>query len=322
MDMSVDIMEDSIVQYGKSLMEILLQDKTTKKRIIWATSDYESHGQSYKEHCEITVDSVTGLNNILIQPRVLKAKEHQSNRTRDKAEVFTPAWVCNEQNNLIDESWFGRKNVFNTPTDSRWITNYEKIVFSDEKGKTWKDYVDARRMEVSCGEAPYLVSRYDAVSGELIPVKDRIGLLDRKLRVVNENVHDEDAWMKWAIRAVQSVYGYEFQGDNLLLARENVLYTFIDNMEEKFGHKPNLVELKKVANIVSWNLWQMDGLTYTIPFATAREENHQMSIFEFFMGEETEEDELPKRSPDAPICKIRDWRADCSVEYTTLLKGE
>lgn len=81
MDMSVDVMEDSIVQYGKSLMEILLQDKTTKKRIIWANSDYESHGQSYKEHCEITVDSVTGLNNILIQPRVLKAKEHQSNRT-------------------------------------------------------------------------------------------------------------------------------------------------------------------------------------------------------------------------------------------------
>ena len=182
--MSVDIMEDSIVQYGKSLMEILLQDKTTKKRIIWATSDYESHGQSYKEFCEITVDSVTGLNNILIQPRVLKAKEHQSNRTRDKAEVFTSAWVCNEQNNLIDESWFGRKNVFNTPTDSRWITNYEKIVFSDEKGKTWKDYVDARRMEVSCGEAPYLVSRYDAVSGEPIPVKDRIGLLDRRIRIL------------------------------------------------------------------------------------------------------------------------------------------
>ena len=169
MCMSIDIMEDSIVQYGKSLMEILLQDKTTKKRIIWATSDYENHGQSYRAHCEITVDSVTGLNNILIQPRVLKAKEHQSNRTRNKAEVFTPAWVCNEQNNLIDENWFGCKNVFNITTDNRWITNCEKIVFSNEKGKTWKDYVDARRMEISCGEAPYLVSRYDAVSGELIP---------------------------------------------------------------------------------------------------------------------------------------------------------
>lgn len=320
--MSIDIMEDSIIQYGKSLMDILLQDKTTKKRIIWATSDYESHGQSYKAYCEITVDSVTGLNDILIQPRVLKAKEHQNNRTRDKAEVFTPAWVCNEQNNIIDEHWFGYKNVFNEEANNRWITNDATIVFSEEKGKTWKDYVDVRRMEISCGEAPYLVSRYDVVSGNLIPVKERIGLLDRKFRVVNENVHDEDAWMIWAIRAVQSVYGYEFQGDNLLLARENVLCTFIDNMEEKFGRKPNLVELKKIANIVSWNLWQMDGLTYTIPFATAREENHQMSIFDFLTGEEPDDNELPKRNPDAPICKIRDWRADCSVEYTALLKGE
>ncbi|MFT3985482.1 MAG: restriction endonuclease subunit M [Lachnospiraceae bacterium] len=322
MGMSVDIAEDSIVQYGKSLMEILLQDKTTKKRIIWATSDYEKHGEMYKEHREITVDSVTGFNTKLIQPRVLKAKEHQSNRTRDKAEVFTPSWVCNEQNNLVDEGWFSRKNVFNTPTQNAWVTNYDRIELPDQKWKTWKDYVDARRMEVSCGEAPYLVSRYDAVSGEPIPIRDRIGLLDRKLRVINENVHDEDAWMKWAIRAVQSIYGYEFQGDNLLLARENILYTFIDNMQEKFGHKPSLIELKRVANIVAWNLWQMDGITYTIPFASLRDENHQMSIFEIFMDEDSEEDELPKRSPDAPICKIRDWRADCSVEFATLLKGE
>ena len=66
----------------------------------------------------------------------------------------------------------------------------------------------------------------------------------------------------------------------------------------------------------------MDGLTYTIPFATAREENHQMSIFELFTDEQAEDDELPKRLPDAPICKIRDWRAGCTVEYTALLKGE
>jgi hypothetical protein len=39
-------------------------------------------------------------------------------------------------------------------------------------------------MEISCGEAPYLVSRYDTVSGNIISVDDRIGLLDRKLRVV------------------------------------------------------------------------------------------------------------------------------------------
>lgn len=28
---------------------------------------------------------------------------------RDKAEVFTPSWVCNAQNNLVDNQWFGKK---------------------------------------------------------------------------------------------------------------------------------------------------------------------------------------------------------------------
>ena len=27
--------------------------------------------------------------------------------------MFTPSWVCNAQNNLIDDAWFGRKGVFN-----------------------------------------------------------------------------------------------------------------------------------------------------------------------------------------------------------------
>ena len=31
-------------------------------------------------------------------------------------------------------------------------------------------------MEITCGEAPYLVSRYDAVTGEVINLKSRIGL--------------------------------------------------------------------------------------------------------------------------------------------------
>ena len=73
-------------------------------------------------------------------------------------------------------------------------------------------------MEVTCGEAPFLASRYDAATGEMIPVARRIGILDRKLRVVSENAATEDEWRKYATHAVQSTYGYEYQGDNLLLA--------------------------------------------------------------------------------------------------------
>ena len=43
-----------------------------------------------------------------------KSKAEQEHRSRDKAEVFTAAWICNKQNNLVDNAWFGREGVFNT----------------------------------------------------------------------------------------------------------------------------------------------------------------------------------------------------------------
>ena len=60
------------------------------------------------------------------------------------------------------------------------------------------------------------------VTGETIPIAKRIGLLDRKLRVVSENTETEEEWFTWTKRAFQSVYGFEYQGDSLLLARENL----------------------------------------------------------------------------------------------------
>ncbi len=55
--------------------------------------------------------------------------------------------------------------------------------------RVWEDYIDSKRLEITYGEAPYLVSRYDASTGEMIDIHKRIGILDRKLRVVNENVN-------------------------------------------------------------------------------------------------------------------------------------
>ena len=125
--------------------------------------------------------------------------------------------------------------------------------------------MDARRLEISCGEAPYLVSRYDSVSGEPMDLPSRIGLLDRKLRIVSENAAGEEEWLRWAYRAYESTYGFEYQGDSLLLARENLLCTFVDYARQALGRTPSLPELKKAALIISWNLWQMDALTCTPP---------------------------------------------------------
>ncbi len=311
----IDIIEQEIASMSEELFDVLLKDRTTKKNICWATDHYISRGSSYYPQEPITKELVTGSNTKLVLPRVAKSHAVQSKRTKEKAEVFTPSWVCNEQNNLVDDAWFGRKDVFNICYEHSWKATTEKIIFPE--GKKWTDYVDSKRLEISCGEAPYLVSRYDTVTGKEIPIQERIGLLDRKLRIVSENTESEDEWIKWATRAYQSTYGYEYQGDNILIARENLLYTFIENMEYSFGHEPDLPLLKQIARIISWNIWQMDGITLTAPFSERPRVITQMSLFDFIDidGEEKEQDKEP-----IP-CKIFDWRSNNSLEFRSMIKG-
>ena len=259
----------------------------------------------------ISEDLLLGVKAIDIQPRVLKSLKEQSERTRKKAEVFTPSWICNKMNNHCDTEWFGREGVFNTETEHSWETNREKIPFENDD---WQKYVDSKRLEITCGEAPYIASRYDTTTAEIIPVGDRIGILDRKLRVVGENTYNKEDWLKWAIRAFQSVYGYEFQGDNLLIARINLICTFVDYMKEKWNEEPTDKELKKVANIIAWNLWQMDGITGTVPFGKPKEDYQQLSLFDYTVGINDDE-------PEEVECKIFDWRSNESMTYRSVKEG-
>ena len=258
-------------------LKALLKDKTTKKNIIFATSVYSSKGTPIKETEQMTEEILKGFTQYEIQPRVLKNKEQQQERTRSKAEVFTPSWICNKMNNHCDEEWFGRKNVFNIEQDQGWQVNTEKVVFDTEDG--WKKYVDSKRLEITCGEAPYIVSRYDAATGEPLEIRQRIGILDRKLRVVNENTVNETEWFKWVLRAYQSVYGYEFQGDSLLIARINLLITFVEYMQDRWDRVPTDVELRKIVNVIVWNLWQMDGISGTIPLLESPKRNIINSVY-------------------------------------------
>ncbi|MCM1009063.1 MAG: restriction endonuclease subunit M [Ruminococcus flavefaciens] len=316
--MEIDIFEDRIKEIDNKLLDLLLLDCSTHRNIVWATTDYTSYGESYSPECEITVEQITKPNTKIIRPRVTKSNDTQNLRIRDKAEVFTPSWICNAQNNLIDEQWFGRPNVFNTIIDKKWTPIKSKVDFPAKPKKTWQDYIRAKRMEITCGEAPYLVSRYDTVSGEIIEdVHKRIGLLDRKMRIVDENTDNETDWFMWTKKAYQSIYGFEFQGDNLLLARENLLFTFADYMEYKFGRVPNIKEYRQIAHIISWNIWQMDGLTYSAPYSDnfCQEECEQLTLFDLNNDTNTENTAVP--------CVIRDWTNKCYVTYKDLLrKGE
>ncbi len=297
----------------KELLPVLLMDKSTKKNIVWATDAYASYGPGFDDKNNITPEILLGDNGFVLQPRISKSLEEQQERTRKKAEVMTPVWLCNKMNNYADEQWFGRKDVFNHENeDNTWTVTEEPIEFS--KKLTWKKYVDSRRLEITCGEAPYLVSRYDTTTGELIvPPMRRIGMLDRKLRVVNENTDNEKDWLKWAERAIEASYGYEYQGDNLLIARINVLLTFREYYMERWDKEPDMKVLTHLTHIIAWNIWQMDGLKDTVPLGKPYEENHQMTIFEL-MGIEEEK-------PEAVPCKIFNWRSNESMYFKDCKEG-
>ena len=306
----VDIREDDLSDISPEVLATLLRDHTTGRNIFWATHDYETLGSGYDYHDQILPELITGKNGMIIRPRVLKSKENQTDRAKEMAEVFTPSWICNAQNNLVDEAWFGRKDVFNVENCEQhtWEATKGNIEFS--KDKTWKDYVRATRMEMTCGEAPYIASRYDTTTGELIPLKQRIGLLDRKLRVVSENTDTTGDWLDWAQVAYMNTYGYEWQGDNLLLAREALLWSFIEYYNEKFGKEPLLKSINYIAYIVSWNLWQMDGLKGVVPDSC---KNGVTKKIQTLFGEEEQtvncagcqQDDL--RRHNGLYCLIRDW---------------
>lgn len=319
----VDIKENDVLRYDRQLLTILLKDNSTKQNIIWATDNYVSFGPEYSINEQITIPLISGKNGNIIKPRVEKNKKAQIARIRDKAEVFTPSWICNKQNNLIDKEWFKEGDIFNIELDKSWKTQIKPIPFPSKSGKTWQDYVLEERLEVSCGEAPYLVSRYDTITGEIIPSKDRIGLLDRKFRIISENTNKIEDWYEWGKKAVQSVYGFEWQGDNLLLARENILYSFVDYYKDKFGHKPAKDNMIEVANIVSWNLWQMDGLKGVVPNSCRDITVTSYNLFE------TEEKIVPCEGcikndinkHNGIYCKIKDWKTGGTLKYVSLLKG-
>ena len=292
-----DIDESYIRQRDPVVLRTLLIDRTetylnkgTPVNIKWATEDYarQYDGRTgYGSEDQIMPDAIStdrAVDLKVVTPRVKKRLDEQRRRSVEKAEVFTPSWVCNEQNNLVDEAWFGRKDgLFNIANPDykagldlgkedfvlRWKAVYGKhpIPFPRQKGRGWRDYVKALRLEVACGEAPYLTSRYDTTTGKWIEPRSRIGLLDRKLRIVSERCgNDPEVWLDWAESALKSCYGFEWQGDNVLLARENMLYAVIESYYDKFRGRLIPVEVtRRFAEIISWNIWQMDGIKFVVP---------------------------------------------------------
>lgn len=322
----VDIYETEIFNRYPDVLSTLLKDHTTGRNIFWATDSYTHLGEGFRFEDNITIEHIIGTNDMIIRPRALKNKETQQKRIREMAEVFTPSWICNKQNNLVDSAWFGRENVFNTEVDNpdgshTWIPTEGKIVFP--KDKPWHEYLSGNRLEITCGEAPYLASRYDTVSGKPIPLNMRIGMVDRKMRLVNENTTTHEEWMEATRIAFQSTYGYEWQGDNIVLAREALLYSFLDYYHDRWGREPLVQSIQEFADIVSWNIWQMDGLKCVIPNSCGLKASSQQLLFDepkMLACEGCKTGNIHKHN--GIYCKIKDWSNNEVLTFVSLVKDK
>lgn len=281
-----DLNDSAILRENESLLSLLLKDHTTGKNIKWGTDSYINHGFSFRNDQEIKINLITGWYEGFIRPRVDKGIDIQLERQRNRAEVFTPSWVIKLQ---VDAA----------------LEDMEKLPLAD--------FIQTKWLEITCGEAPYMVNRYDMETGEVIPLKERSGFIDVKFRKLNEVVELEEEWLKFAVEIYKASYGYEYQGDSLLLARENLILTFIDNYFYMYGAFPKDKLLKKITKIISLNVFQMDGLTYEVPYSLGRSEylGTQLSLFDEV---EYEENELPQ------LAKIKLWDENSVIDFQCFLE--
>lgn len=284
----------NLIRKTPTFLEILLKDRTTNENIIWATDSYSKFGTEYRTKDQIKVNLLTNGVGALLKPRVEKDTEEQKERTADKGEVYTPIWVVKRQNDLIE------KEFKNLPLEK---------------------YVNKKWLEVTCGEAPYMCTRYDTITGEFIKVNERVGFVDRKIQRISHEVNDRNKWVNLVYKAYQSSYGYEFQGDSLFLARENLLYTFIDFYIDNFKEVPSFEYIKEIALIISYNVFQMDGLKNIIPYSEeirVSEPSIQMSLFEEFENEDNEV-QLEMNFSEGIKTEIKDWDKNMMIEFNSLI---
>ena len=323
-------------RYPTRILETLLKDRSNDRNIIWAGNEYEDLGKGYVRDDWITVDKITGFFSGVIKPRIAKERNRRFRRTKIHAEVFTPSWLCNQMNNDIDADWFGTRSAFNVENKRTWATTTSPISFPKKRGHGWHAYVESPRMEIACGEGPFVCSRYDTVSGDQLPVRERIGFLDRKLRIVTEKTKTRDEWIKWALTALKASYGFEYQGDNLLLARINVFETFCEHLQERWNTAPTVEEMNQAAFVVSWNFWQMNGFTCAAPagkkdrivhsklfdYQEIRPDLIQPQLFSLaentLFDDEKEKNTRHESQKRIPLCVIYDWKNNKPIEFASL----
>ena len=112
----------------------------------------------------------------------------------------------------------------------------------------------------------------------------------------------------------------------------------MEHYEEKFG-VPSIKEyIIKIAKIVAWNIWQMDGIKFVIPNSCHTEMKKISKVVEnYSLFDDSEKHDIPDDPEELECecpgcekndhskhngfyCRIYDWPANESVEFFSFIK--
>ncbi len=110
----------------------------------------------------------------------------------------------------------------------------------------------------------------------------------------------------------------------VLIARKNVFLTIDEHYEERWGESLLEKEAAEFANIIVWNIWQMDGLKCVVPLSCCEKEIVEEDLFErkiiskacdgCLTGDNTKHNGI--------YCVIMDWEKNKKVRFLDLVLGE
>jgi hypothetical protein len=108
-----------------------------------------------------------------------------------------------------------------------------------------------------------------------------------------------------------------------------MLITFIENYIYKFSKEPLVKSIDYIAYIISWNVWQMDGLKGVVPNSCGKNKTNVLDIFGTLESKECDGCKTGNiKKHNGIYCKIKDWsvkdletgRAGRKIEFIDLLK--
>ncbi|MEZ4210121.1 MAG: hypothetical protein R3B38_00145 [Patescibacteria group bacterium] len=109
--------------------------------------------------------------------------------------------------------------------------------------------------------------------------------------------------------------------------QERTFFIALDYYQEKFGKKPEIGTQEEVAEIISWNIFQMDGLRYVVPMSCRKHARVIFSKATLFGNEQSHIEEIECEGCKKGILylhngiyvKIMNWDLNKPILFTDLL---